>query len=82
VETGPASPYAYFANRDVLLEHELGEVYGEAVLIDAADGAWRSALASGFLNTIEALGTASSAITKRPAEDGSSNVRTRMYQRH
>ena len=55
VETGPASLYAYFANRDVLLEHVLDEVYGEVVLVDPADGDWRSALASTIVNTIEAL---------------------------
>lgn len=55
VETGPASLYAYFANRDVLLEHVLDEVYGEVVLVDAVDGDWRSALADTIVNTIEAL---------------------------
>jgi AcrR family transcriptional regulator len=55
VETGAASLYAYFANRDVLLEHVLDEVYGEVVLVDATDGDWRSALAATIVNTIEAL---------------------------
>ncbi len=33
----------------------LDEVYGEVVLVDAADGDWRSALAATIVNTIEAL---------------------------
>lgn len=58
VETGPASLYAYFASRDVLLEHVLDAVYAQVRLVDAADaeGGWRDALAGTIVNTITTLG--------------------------
>src|SRR6478735_10788948 len=46
VNTGPASLYAYFHGRDVLLEHALDDVYGGIELVDAVDGDWRAALAA------------------------------------
>lgn len=55
VQTGPASLYAYFGNRDVLLEHVLDSAYAEVQLVDARDGAWRPALAATIVNTIETL---------------------------
>lgn len=55
VQTGPASLYAYFAGRDVLLEHALDEVYASVELVDVADGDWRGALAATIVRTIEAL---------------------------
>ena len=55
VNTGPASLYAYFGGRDVLLEHALDEVYGSIELVDAVDGEWRAALAATVVNTVEAL---------------------------
>lgn len=58
VQTGPASLYAYFANRDELLEHALDEVYGSVRLVgvgDVADGGWRAALAATIVRTIDAL---------------------------
>ncbi|ARJ04429.1 TetR family transcriptional regulator [Cnuibacter physcomitrellae] len=58
VETGPASLYAYFGSRDILLEHVLGAVYAEVELVDAGGGerGWREALAGTVGNTIETLG--------------------------
>ncbi|GAA4176912.1 TetR/AcrR family transcriptional regulator [Gryllotalpicola koreensis] len=58
VQTGPASLYAYFASRDVLLEHVLDDVYGTVELVDAGAGdrGWRDALAGTIVNTIDALG--------------------------
>ncbi|WP_144764974.1 TetR/AcrR family transcriptional regulator [Curtobacterium sp. 9128] len=57
VETGPASLYAYFAGRDVLLEHVLDAAYGQVQLVDAHDHAdgWRGALAATIVNTVETL---------------------------
>ena len=57
VETGPASLYAYFANRDVLLEHVLDAAYAQVDLVDTdADGLdWRDALAQTIVNTIATL---------------------------
>lgn len=56
VETGPASLYAYFANRDVLLEHLLDAAYGEVELVEIATGGWKQALAATIGNTVDALG--------------------------
>jgi AcrR family transcriptional regulator len=56
VQTGPASLYAYFANRDVLLEHLLDAAYGEVELVEIAGGGWKHALADTIGNTIDALG--------------------------
>lgn len=56
VETGPASLYAYFANRDVLLEHLLDAAYGEVELVEITTGGWKPALAATIGNTIDALG--------------------------
>jgi len=55
VETGPASLYAYFDNRDVLLEWALDAAYADVALVDAADGDWRRALAGTIANTIDTL---------------------------
>ncbi|MDF2667306.1 MAG: transcriptional regulator [Microbacterium sp.] len=57
VETGPASLYAYFGNRDILLEHVLDAAYAEVTLVDATgDGRdWREALARTIVHTIETL---------------------------
>lgn len=57
VETGPASLYAYFASRDVLLEHVLDAAYARVQLVDADDDAdgWRAALAATIVNTITTL---------------------------
>ncbi|OUC79397.1 TetR/AcrR family transcriptional regulator [Gordonia lacunae] len=55
VETGPASLYAYFANRDVLLEHVLDAAYGEVELVEVGAGGWREALVATISNTIDAL---------------------------
>jgi len=59
VETGPASLYAYFGNRDILLEHVLDAAYAEVSLVDATgDGRdWRKALAGTIVHTIETLET-------------------------
>ncbi|GAB3147322.1 TetR/AcrR family transcriptional regulator C-terminal domain-containing protein [Microbacterium neimengense] len=56
VATGPASLYAYFANRDVLLEHLLDAAYSEVALVEIAGGGWKQALAATIGNTIDALG--------------------------
>lgn len=56
VETGPASLYAYFANRDVLLEHLLDAAYSEVELVEIAGGGWKHALAATIGNTVDALG--------------------------
>lgn len=57
VETGPASLYAYFGNRDILLEHVLDAAYGQVSLVDATDDGrdWRDALAATIVHTIETL---------------------------
>ncbi|MDQ1130105.1 TetR/AcrR family transcriptional regulator [Microbacterium sp. SORGH_AS_0888] len=55
VQTGPASLYAYFANRDVLLEHVLDDAYAEVVLVDPSEGGWQRALTDTVVNTIETL---------------------------
>ncbi|MBN9176842.1 MAG: TetR/AcrR family transcriptional regulator C-terminal domain-containing protein [Microbacterium sp.] len=57
VETGPASLYAYFANRDVLLGHVLDTAYAHVPLVDAgAHGLdWREALTQTIVNTIDVL---------------------------
>lgn len=55
VKTGPASLYAYFGGRDVLLEHALDRVYAGVELVDATDRDWRSALTATIVNTIDAL---------------------------
>ncbi|WP_348788937.1 TetR/AcrR family transcriptional regulator [Leifsonia sp. NPDC080035] len=57
VETGPASLYAYFASREVLLEHVLDAAYAQVQLVDIDDGGlgWREALAETIVNTIETL---------------------------
>jgi len=59
VETGPASLYAYFGNRDILLEHVLDAAYAEVTLVDATDDGrdWREALARTIVHTIETLET-------------------------
>lgn len=62
VETGPASLYAYFSSRDMLLEHVLDAAYADVVLPPAAgegDHAlgWREALSATIINTIETLGS-------------------------
>lgn len=55
VDTGAASLYAYFENRDVLLEHALDDAYGRVPLVPAVDGDWRPALAATITNTITTL---------------------------
>jgi AcrR family transcriptional regulator len=55
VETGPASLYAYFGSRDVLLQHVLDAAYGEVKLVDADNRDWQRALADTIVNTIETL---------------------------
>ncbi|WP_460524316.1 TetR/AcrR family transcriptional regulator [Humibacter antri] len=55
VETGPASLYAYFGSREVLLEHVLDAAYAEVQLVGADDRDWRQALAETIVNTIETL---------------------------
>ncbi len=57
VETGPASLYAYFGNRDILLEHVLDAAYAEVALVDATGNRrdWRAALAATIVHTIDAL---------------------------
>ena len=55
VNTGPASLYAYFAGRDVLLEHALDEVYGGVELVGATGGDWGAALTATIVNTVDAL---------------------------
>ena len=59
VETGPASLYAYFGNRDILLEHVLDAAYAEITLVDATGNRrdWRAALAGTIVHTIETLET-------------------------
>lgn len=57
VETGPASLYAYFGSRDILLEHALDAAYGEVRLVDIGALDWRGALAATIVNTIETLET-------------------------
>ncbi|WP_378144939.1 TetR/AcrR family transcriptional regulator [Cnuibacter sp. UC19_7] len=60
VETGPASLYAYFGSRDILLEHVLDTVYAEVELVDVGRGGrgrgWREALAGTVVHTIDTLG--------------------------
>lgn len=55
VETGPASLYAYFEGRDVLLDNVLDAVYADVELVDAEPARWRDALAATIINTIAAL---------------------------
>lgn len=57
VDTGPASLYAYFANRDVLLEHVLDAAYARVQLVSADENGrgWRDALADTIVNTIRTL---------------------------
>lgn len=55
VNTGPASLYAYFGGRDVLLEHALDDVYAGIELVAPVDGDWRAALAATVVNTVDAL---------------------------
>lgn len=55
VETGPASLYAYFESRDVLLEHVLDAVYGRVELVELGALDWREALGGTITNTIETL---------------------------
>lgn len=57
VETGPASLYAYFGNRDILLEHVLDAAYAQVRLVDTDGGRrnWRDALAETIVNTIHTL---------------------------
>ncbi len=57
VETGPASLYAYFGNRDILLEHVLDAAYAEVSLVDATGAGrdWREALAGTIVHTIQTL---------------------------
>ena len=55
MNTGPASLYAYFGSRDVLLEHALDEVYASVELEDAVAGDWRPALTATIVNTVDAL---------------------------
>ena len=55
VNTGPASLYAYFGGRDLLLEHALDDVYGTIELVESLGGDWRAALAATIVNTIDAL---------------------------
>lgn len=55
LDTGPASLYAYFRNRDVLLEHALDAVYQQVELVDADGDDWEDALAGTVINTIEEL---------------------------
>ncbi|WP_237110859.1 TetR/AcrR family transcriptional regulator [Nonomuraea sp. MG754425] len=56
LETGPASLYAYFANRDDLLYAALDAVYERCPLPPAGlGGDWRVALAASLSGTIDAL---------------------------
>lgn len=55
VETGPASLYAYFGSRDILLEHVLDAAYSQVELVDTGPRSWRDALAGTIINTIETL---------------------------
>lgn len=57
VETGPASLYAYFGSRDILLGHVLDSVYAEVELVEAGAGGrgWREALAATVDGTIDTL---------------------------
>lgn len=59
VETGPASLYAYFSSRDILLEHVLDAAYAEVTLTEARardrDTGWRYALSATITSTIETL---------------------------
>ncbi|MBT9608161.1 TetR/AcrR family transcriptional regulator [Microbacterium sp.] len=56
VETGPASLYAYFGNRDILLAHVLDAAYSHVQLVDTDDERdWREALAATIVHTIETL---------------------------
>ncbi|EPD83628.1 hypothetical protein HMPREF1529_03010 [Microbacterium sp. oral taxon 186 str. F0373] len=55
VDTGAASLYAYFDNRDVLLEYALDAAYAEVPLVEAAEGDWRGALAATITSTITTL---------------------------
>ncbi|RXW31098.1 TetR/AcrR family transcriptional regulator [Propioniciclava flava] len=59
VETGPASLYAYFGSRDILLEHVLDAAYSRVTLAMAGGTdhgvGWRDALSATIVNTIETL---------------------------
>lgn len=55
VDTGPASLYAYFANRDILLEHVLDAAYAQVRLADIGEGGWQDALAETIVDTIGTL---------------------------
>ncbi len=59
VETGPASLYAYFGSRDILLEHVLDAAYAHVKLAEVGEGErgfdWREALSATIVNTIETL---------------------------
>lgn len=65
LDTGPASLYAYFRSREVLLDHALDAVYQQVELVPIAgsvrenlgsdSGEWETALAATVINTIEAL---------------------------
>lgn len=55
MNTGPATLYAYFGSRDLLLEHALDEVYASVELVDAVDGDWRAALTATIVNTVDVL---------------------------
>lgn len=57
VQTGPASLYAYFENRDVLLDHVLDAAYAQVQLVEEDDleRGWRDALAGTVVNTIGTL---------------------------
>lgn len=55
MNTGPATLYAYFGSRDLLLEHALDEVYASVELVDAVAGDWRAALTATIVNAVDAL---------------------------
>lgn len=59
VETGPASLYAYFGSRDILLEYVLDAAYANVNLAAVGEGdrgsGWRDALSKTIINTIETL---------------------------
>lgn len=74
VQTGPASLYAYFRNRDELLECVLDAAYAQVELVHPLDGDWRGALATTIVNTIEKLesfpGLATVALGAIPTREG------------
>jgi AcrR family transcriptional regulator len=55
LETGPASLYAYFENREQLLAHVLDDAYARVDLVDGDRRTWRDALAATVVNTVDAL---------------------------